>query len=67
MDRDAFKHYLLTHKFAGNKPYSESTAKERVGCCNTIEENFNIDLDAVVDPNERMNLIEKVKVAYNKK
>lgn len=67
MDRDAFKHYLLTHKFAGNKPYSESTAKERVGCCNTIEENFYIDLDAVVDPNERMNLIEKVKVAYNKK
>ncbi len=64
MDRDAFKRYLRTNKFAGNKPYSESTADERVRCCRTIEEDLSINLDTVVDPNERVNLIEKVKVTY---
>lgn len=57
-----FKKFLMTKKWKGNKPYTESTADERVRCCKTIEKTFKKDLDEVAkDIVERDVLIEEVK------
>ena len=60
MQKDAFKHYLRTNKFVGNKPYSESVADERVRCCGTIEKTFSVDLDLISDTARRADLLSKV-------
>ena len=48
MRKEEFKKYLIAKKGERKKRFSESTADERVRCCATIEKEFLVDLEKVV-------------------
>lgn len=48
MRREEFKKYLMLQKRRGGKCYSESTADERVRFCHTIEKEYGVDLEQMV-------------------
>jgi hypothetical protein len=62
MRNEEFKKHLITKPVNNGKPYSDSTANERVRFCETIEKEFARDLDLVAsDLNERTSLLANVK------
>ena len=62
MRNEEFKKHLITMPVNNGKPYSDSTANERVSFCETIEKKFARDLDLVAsDLNERTSLLANVK------
>ncbi len=71
MRRNEFKRYLTTKKGANDKPFAESTAKETVALCSSIEKEFGMDLDdalqAATEETRLFSFVDGIKRADSKK